>query len=103
MEAFQFHPAVARWFEQEFGSPSEPQERGWPAIQVRRPRAYLCAHRIGEDAGGIPGFARSALSRGTGATTCPMRRVCSTSLRSRRSATTFTRIWSGRWQRFDLC
>ena len=34
MEAFQFHPAVARWFEQEFGSPSEPQERGWPAIQA---------------------------------------------------------------------
>jgi ATP-dependent helicase Lhr and Lhr-like helicase len=33
MEAFQFHPAVARWFEQEFGSPSEPQERGWPAIK----------------------------------------------------------------------
>ena len=22
-----------RWFEQEFGTPSEPQERGWPAIQ----------------------------------------------------------------------
>ncbi len=30
---FQFHPAVAKWFEQEFGSPSEPQQRGWPAIQ----------------------------------------------------------------------
>jgi ATP-dependent helicase Lhr and Lhr-like helicase len=36
MHAFQFHPAVARWFEQTFGSPTEPQLRGWPAIQSRR-------------------------------------------------------------------
>ncbi len=34
MEEFQFHPAVAKWFEQEFGTPSEPQQRGWPAIQA---------------------------------------------------------------------
>ena len=33
MTAFKFHPAVARWFEEKFGSPTEPQERGWPAIQ----------------------------------------------------------------------
>ena len=33
MEEFQFHPAIAKWFEQQFGSPSEPQQRGWPAIQ----------------------------------------------------------------------
>src|SRR5207247_7316060 len=33
MQAFQFHPAVARWFEDRFGWPTEPQERGWPAIQ----------------------------------------------------------------------
>jgi ATP-dependent Lhr-like helicase len=33
MQSFQFHPAVARWFEQTFGSPTEPQLRGWPAIQ----------------------------------------------------------------------
>src|SRR5216117_2718351 len=33
MQAFQFHPIVARWFEQKFGSPTEPQKRGWPAIQ----------------------------------------------------------------------
>ena len=36
MEPFQFHPAVARWFEQTFGSPTEPQMRGWPAIQSGR-------------------------------------------------------------------
>jgi ATP-dependent Lhr-like helicase len=34
MHAFQFHPVVARWFEQKFGSATEPQARGWPAIQA---------------------------------------------------------------------
>src|SRR3984957_12920021 len=33
MEQFQFHPVIAGWFEQKFGSPTEPQEAGWPAIQ----------------------------------------------------------------------
>src|SRR6185503_19239409 len=33
MQAFKFHPVIARWFEQKFGSPTEPQQRGWPAIQ----------------------------------------------------------------------
>ena len=36
MKSFQFHPAVARWFEQAFGSPTEPQTRGWPEIQSGR-------------------------------------------------------------------
>lgn len=36
MQSFQFHPAVARWFEQKFGSPTEPQWRGWPEIQSGR-------------------------------------------------------------------
>jgi ATP-dependent Lhr-like helicase len=36
MQSFKFHPAVARWFEQTFGSPTEPQMRGWPAIQSGR-------------------------------------------------------------------
>src|SRR5215831_6160928 len=36
MQSFRFHPAVARWFEQTFGSPTEPQGRGWPAIQSGR-------------------------------------------------------------------
>src|SRR5947208_2422354 len=34
MRSFQFHPIVARWFEEKFGSPTEPQQRGWPAIQA---------------------------------------------------------------------
>ena len=28
-----FHPAVATWFEREFGEPTPPQVEGWPAIQ----------------------------------------------------------------------
>jgi ATP-dependent Lhr-like helicase len=36
MQSFQFHPAVRQWFEQTFGSPTEPQLRGWPAIQSGR-------------------------------------------------------------------
>jgi ATP-dependent helicase Lhr and Lhr-like helicase len=36
MQSLNFHPAVARWFEQTFGSPTEPQLRGWPAIQSGR-------------------------------------------------------------------
>ncbi len=31
-----FHPAVAAWFEATFGSPTEPQRLGWPAIQEGR-------------------------------------------------------------------
>jgi len=33
MQSFGFHPAVARWFDEKFGSPTEPQQHGWPAIQ----------------------------------------------------------------------
>src|SRR6202007_1317825 len=36
MQSFRFHPAVERWFQQTFGSPTEPQVRGWPAIQSGR-------------------------------------------------------------------
>jgi ATP-dependent Lhr-like helicase len=36
MQSFRFHSAVAQWFEQTFGSPTEPQLRGWPAIQSGR-------------------------------------------------------------------
>ena len=32
-----FHPLIQSWFEQRFpGGPTEPQERGWPAIASRR-------------------------------------------------------------------
>src|SRR4029450_4721125 len=36
MQSFKFHPAVARWFEETFGSATEPQLRRWPAIQSGR-------------------------------------------------------------------
>src|SRR5689334_22969955 len=34
MGSFKFHPVIAKWFEEKFGSPTEPQQRGWPAIQA---------------------------------------------------------------------
>src|SRR5438046_1086215 len=33
MQSFHFHPTIARWFEAKYGSSTEPQARGWPAIQ----------------------------------------------------------------------
>jgi len=33
MQSFRFHPVIARWFEEKFGTPTEPQLQGWPAIQ----------------------------------------------------------------------
>src|SRR4051812_28990449 len=33
MAPFQFHPAITQWFERKFGTPTEPQQLGWPAIQ----------------------------------------------------------------------
>ena len=36
MQDFDFHPAVAQWFEQTFAGPTTPQEQGWPAIQSGR-------------------------------------------------------------------
>jgi ATP-dependent Lhr-like helicase len=33
MQSFGFHPILARWFKEKFGSPTEPQKGGWPAIQ----------------------------------------------------------------------
>ena len=35
VQTFRFHPVIWRWFEQKFGSPTEPQQQGWPAIQSR--------------------------------------------------------------------
>src|SRR5436190_24363119 len=33
MQQFRFHPTIAQWFAEKFGSPTEPQEKGWPGIQ----------------------------------------------------------------------
>jgi ATP-dependent helicase Lhr and Lhr-like helicase len=33
MQSFRFHPVVEQWFEQKFGTPTAPQEEGWPSIQ----------------------------------------------------------------------
>src|SRR5436190_3002518 len=36
MQSFGFHPVIWGWFEKKFGSPTEPQQQGWPAIQSRQ-------------------------------------------------------------------
>src|SRR5437660_10369349 len=36
MQSFRYPPAVSRWFEQTFGSPSQPQAHGWQALQSGR-------------------------------------------------------------------
>src|SRR5215471_13678881 len=33
MQSFQFQPVIVQWFQETFGSATEPQQRGWPAIQ----------------------------------------------------------------------
>src|SRR5205823_11578646 len=33
MKSLQFHPVFWRWSEEKFGTATEPQQRGWPAIQ----------------------------------------------------------------------
>jgi ATP-dependent helicase Lhr and Lhr-like helicase len=33
MPSFRFHPVVEQWFEQKFGTPTAPQEQGWPSIR----------------------------------------------------------------------
>jgi ATP-dependent Lhr-like helicase len=33
MKSFKFYPIVAKWFERKFGSPTAPQQEGWPGIQ----------------------------------------------------------------------
>src|SRR4051812_34048909 len=36
MQSFGFHPVLAGWFEEKFGTPTEPQKAGWPAIKSRQ-------------------------------------------------------------------
>src|SRR2546423_8775763 len=36
MQSFRFHSVIARGFEEKFGTPTEAQQRGWPAIQSGR-------------------------------------------------------------------
>jgi ATP-dependent Lhr-like helicase len=36
MQPFSFHPVVKEWFDRKFGTPTEPQILGWPAIQNGR-------------------------------------------------------------------
>src|SRR5664280_826455 len=33
MQQLPFHQVISQWFEQKFGTPTEPQELGWPVIR----------------------------------------------------------------------
>src|SRR5258706_9916441 len=42
MQLVNFHPVIREWFERKFGTPTEPQLLGWPAIQSGQ-HALICA------------------------------------------------------------
>ncbi len=42
-----FHPLVRRWFERTYGTPSPPQQLGWPMYCRRSKHAYSRPDRIG--------------------------------------------------------
>jgi len=50
------HPLVAEWFTHKFGTPTEPQELGWPHILAGRTTTDLRPHWFRQDAGCIPGL-----------------------------------------------
>jgi len=47
------HPLVQEWFVRRFGTPTEPQELGWPVIADGRARAHLRTHRLRQDPRGV--------------------------------------------------
>jgi hypothetical protein len=54
------HPLVAEWFVQRFGTPTEPQEQGWPHILAGRTHADFRADRLGQNLGCVSGLHRPA-------------------------------------------
>ena len=70
------HPLVREWFVAKFGTPTEPQEQGWPHILAGQDHADLRAHGFRQNAGGV-----SRLHRPAGAQS-----PCGRSARSNRSA-----------------
>ena len=48
------HPLVREWFVNKFGTPTEPQEMGWPHILGAERYADLRADRVRQDFGRIP-------------------------------------------------
>ncbi len=58
------HPLVREWFLSRFGTPTEPQEQGWPHILAGRDHADLRAHRLRQNAGGISGLHRPSGAQG---------------------------------------
>src|SRR4029079_1198592 len=43
-----FHPAVAHWFTETFGTPTPGQRQGWEAIGAGRHTLIAAPHRVGK-------------------------------------------------------
>ena len=50
------HPLVAEWFVRKFGTPTEPQEQGWPHILAGRTTLISAPDRLGQNAGCVSGL-----------------------------------------------
>ena len=64
------HPLVQEWFINKFGTPTEPQEQGWPHILAGRTTLDLRAHRLRQDAGSVPDLYRSPGAQGVERRSC---------------------------------
>ena len=47
------HPLVREWFVNKFGTPTEPQEQGWPHILARRDTLICAPTGSGKTLGGV--------------------------------------------------
>ena len=94
------HPLVAEWFVRRFGTPTEPQEQGWPHILAGRTTLISAPTGSGKTLAAflacIDRLVRKALAGDL--RTAPK---FSTFRRSRRWATTSRKIWKCRWARFS--
>ena len=75
------HPLVREWFVEKFGTPTEPQEQGWPHILARKDDADFRAHRLGQDACGVSGLHRPPGAQSARRRTARTKPKCSTSRR----------------------
>ena len=93
------HPLTQEWFVREFGTPTEPQEQGWPHILAGHTVLISAPTGSGKTLAAflacIDRLVRKAL-----AGDLRIAPKFSTFPRSRRWAMTFRRTWKFRWARF---
>ncbi len=93
------HPIVQEWFVTKFGTPTEPQEAGWPHIIAGEPNAHLRAHRLRQNPRRIPRLRSTSSSAKPSPEPSAHTPKSSTSPRSRRSPTTSRRTSTARCAR----